>query len=90
MVKLADGQFGEIQHFFIDNLHRVMTSITPLTGLDPLYSCDTLNKYIVPVSKENRVIFRSVTDIFKKCVLVELKDNNEMYVCIIPNFIESD
>lgn len=86
---LDDGDFGEVQHYFIDKNRRVLAVILPLAAQCSSF-CDTLKHYIVPVLKKDRVIIKNVKHITRKCVLVQINDSNTMYVCRIPNFIETD
>ena len=87
VVQFTDGSYGEIKYYFVDKTEKVMAVVSPFIKQNPSFSCKKLEEFVFPVTKEERVILKEVTDISRKCVLIPL---HQTYLCRIPNFIETD
>ena len=89
MVELEGGTLGEIQYFISLRNEATLAVIVPFL-LQPSTYHYRLANFIVAVRRSTEVIVRPVQDIIKKCVLVEMQDEDLIYICTVPNFYESD
>lgn len=90
-MELESGGWGEIQYFFTNEAHSALAVIISLTVQHQSTVCNSrLARFIVAVRKSTEVIVKPVEDIIRKCVLIDIQDADMLYVCRIPNFIESD
>ena len=91
VVELDGGGWGEIKYFFTDEICSAIAVIEPLTAQQSSVICNArLADFIVATQRSSTLIARPVRDIVRKCVLVDIQDLGMLYLCRMPNLLESD
>ena len=91
VVDLEGGGWREIKYFFTDEICGAIAIIEPVSAYQSSVICNSrLADFIVAFQRLTTLIARPVRDIVRKCVLVDIQDLGILYICRIPNLLESD